>query len=131
MKTADETRPKSGGSSWSLCTWCWSTMCRKLSWCHRFSTLPCVMQRLISPNYKYVQKLWIFEVNRWSGQCSCRGAEAPSHHSKQKKLSASLNFVLSVVFLFQKMNFFFLKILWNTFLSFLLTKMFFACALCS
>ena len=35
-------------------------MCRKLSWCHRFSTLPCVMQRQLRPNYKYVQKLWKF-----------------------------------------------------------------------
>ena len=25
-------------------------MCRKLSWCHRFGTLPCVMPRQKSPN---------------------------------------------------------------------------------
>ena len=104
-------------------------MCRKLSWCHRFSTLPCVMTRQVPQNYKCVQKLWIFAVNRWSGQCSFRGAEAPSHHSKKKNflLLSISSFLLS--FRLQKNDSFFLKKLWNTFFSFLLTYVICVCSL--
>ena len=92
------------------------TMCRKLSWCHRFSTLPCVMQRQVLPNYKNVQKLRISAVNRWSGQCSCRGAEASSHHSKQKKTFCFSQFCLFCCLFVSKNDT--LKKLWNTFLVF-------------
>ena len=126
MKITDETRPWSGGSSWSFRTRCCSTMCRKLSWCHRFTTLPCVMQRQIHPNCKCVQKLWIFAVNRWSGQCSCRGAEAPSHHSKQKK-TFCLSQCCSVCCLFVSKNEI-LRKLWNTFLVFVDKNVFCVCS---
>ena len=61
----------------------------------------------------------------WS--MSCRGAEAPSHHSKQKKTFCFSQFC-SVYCLFVSKN----DTLRNcgTLFSFLLTKMFFACALC-
>ena len=68
-----------------------------------------------------------------SGQCSCRGAWCRSFFPpfKTKKLSASLNFVLSVVFLFQKMNlfFFFQKIVEHFFLVYVDNNVFCVCSL--
>ena len=71
-------------SSCPLCTWCCSRWRKNLSWCHRFSTLPFVMERQIISIWS-VQKLWKMTcsnaVQRWSGHCPCRDAEAFSHHS--------------------------------------------------
>ena len=66
-------------------------MCRKLSWCHRFSTLPCVMPRQKSPKSVCSAPVEVLRnaVSRWSGRCSCRDAFAFAHHSKQAKKSLS------------------------------------------
>ena len=47
MKTTYETRPKSEKSSCSIYQRCCSRWCKNLSLCHRFSTLPFVMERQV------------------------------------------------------------------------------------
>ena len=66
-------------------------MCRKkLSWCHRFNALPCVMPRHVLRIQSVQKQLKICKTqyNRWSGQCPCRDALAFFFH--HKKLIESL-----------------------------------------
>ena len=59
----------------------------------------------------------------------CRGSFTPFKTKKNFLLLSILSFLLS--FLFPKNELSLFEKLWNTFFSFMLTKKFFACALCS
>ena len=64
-------------------------MCRKLSWCHRFGTLPCVMPRQKSPNLECSETGEVLQnaENRWGGRCPCQEKEIPSLDSQCSLIS--------------------------------------------
>ena len=80
-------------------------MCKKLSWCHRFNTLPCVMPRHVL-RIQCVQKqlkICKTQYNRWSGRCPCRDALAFFFTIKKNLLSPSENFAKNQIVCLVKM----------------------------
>ena len=76
-------------------------MCRKLSWCHRFSTLPCVMPRQKSPNLECSETVEILQnaISRKGGQWHCQEKESASLDSHVLWFQKKNTFAHSIVYL--------------------------------
>ena len=85
---------------WSFCTWCCTKMCRKLSCCHRFNTLPCVMQRQVSKFREFRNCGSSSKCNTtigWSILLSWCIGLFPPFSSQKRSLSPSESFVMKQI----------------------------------